>query len=116
MDCHVYAWAKRRGYFGRSKDRAISHLLLDKGVLCVPIEYEHDFLHEYSIGVVSSGRPPCIVEYKSQVFKMFYDLDIVTTPEMASDLSAGCFDNIRPFLDFLISPTLFKITSTVKHI
>ena len=68
---HIYEWAKSRKYFGRSGGGEVSHLLLDKGVLCVPESSNDDFTHEYARGVLMKGRPSCIVEYKPRVFRMF---------------------------------------------
>jgi hypothetical protein len=88
---HIYDWAKHRGFYGRSGQ--ISHLLLDKGVLCVSDASHHEFLAEYAKGVIRGGRNPCIVEYKTKVFRMFYDLDIVANPEIAERMSRGDFDD-----------------------
>jgi len=91
---HVYEWARRRGFYGRTGE--ISHLLLDKGVLCVPESANSEFNHEYAKGVVMNGKRPCLVEYKLKVFRMFYDLDILTTRENANNMTTGVFtDEIK---------------------
>lgn len=89
---HIYEWCRRRKYFGRTQN-TMSHLLLDKGILSVPESAHEDFIHEYSRGVLKGGRPPCIVEYKLPIFRMFYDLDIVVKDTVhAKRMSAGDFD------------------------
>jgi hypothetical protein len=91
---HVYEWARRRGFYGRTGE--ISHLLLDKGVLCVPESANSEFIHEYAKGVVMGGKRPCLVEYKLKVFRMFYDLDILTTRENANNMTTGVFtDDVK---------------------
>jgi hypothetical protein len=113
---HVYDWARRRKYFGRSGGGDVSHLLLDKGVLCVPESSNDDFIHEYSRGVIMRGRPSCIVEYKPRVFRMFYDLDIVTKDiKMAKMMSAGDFqENVKNIMHIICIATvfLFDVTKT----
>ncbi len=106
---HVYEWAKRRKYFGRSNDGQVSHLLLDKGVLCVPESSNDDFIHEYSRGVLSGGRPSCIVEYKPRVFRMFYDLDIVTKDTQLADMmSNGVFtSSVKNIMNIICIATVF---------
>lgn len=118
MNVHVYDWAKRRKYFGRTGD--VSHLLLDKGVLCVPKDSNDDFVHEYSRGVLLGGRPSCIVEYKQRIFRMFYDLDIVTKDKhMAKMMSVGEFDSrVRHIIHTICIATvfLFDVTKTTATI
>ena len=106
---HVYDWCRRRKYFGRSAGGEVSHLLLDKGVLCVPENSNDDFIHEYSRGVLMGGRPSCIVEYKPRVFRMFYDLDIVTKDlKMAKMMSAGDFqENVKNIMNIICVATVF---------
>lgn len=106
---HTYEWAKSRKYFGRSGGGEVSHLLLDKGVLCVPESSNDDFIHEYSRGVLMGGRPSCIVEYKPRVFRMFYDLDIVTKDiQMAKLMSAGDFqENVKNIMHIICIATAF---------
>ena len=106
---HVYDWARRRKYFGRSDGGKVSHLLLDKGVLCVPESSNDDFIHEYSRGVLMGGRPSCIVEYKPRVFRMFYDLDIVTKDiQMAKMMSVGDFQgNVKNIMHIICIATVF---------
>jgi hypothetical protein len=113
---HVYEWCRKRKYFGRSHGGEVSHLLLDKGVLCVPESSNDDFIHEYSRGVLMGGRPSCIVEYKPRVFRMFYDLDIVTKDiKMAKMMSAGDFqENVQNIMHIICIATvfLFDVTKT----
>ena len=106
---HIYDWTRRRKYFGRSGGGEVSHLLLDKGVLCVPESSNDDFIHEYSRGVLMGGRPSCIVEYKPRVFRMFYDLDIVTKDiHMAKLMSAGDFqENVKNIMHIICIATVF---------
>ena len=106
---HVYDWCRRRKYFGRNGGGEVSHLLLDKGVLCVPESSNDDFIHEYSRGVLMGGRPSCIVEYKPRVFRMFYDLDIVTKDiHMAKLMSAGDFqENVKNIMHIICIATVF---------
>ena len=106
---HVYEWAKCRKYFGRGGGGDVSHLLLDKGVLCVPESSNDDFIHEYSRGVLMGCRPSCIVEYKPRVFRMFYDLDIVTNDiQMAKMMSAGDFqENVKNIMHVICVATVF---------
>ena len=95
---HVYSWARQRGFHGRRdtrKDGApseVSHLLLDGGVLSVPPANTAEFTAAYAVGVVrgaAGGPRPCVVEVKTDVFRMFYDLDAVVTAEDSAALSAG---------------------------
>ena len=114
---HVYAWAKKRGFFGRTGE--ISHLLLDKGVLCIPDSSNTEFIQEYSIGVITRGKPPCIVEYKTKTFRMFYDLDILTTAENAVEMTKGNFvGDVKNFFYTLCENTavLFDISKTVATV
>lgn len=111
---HIYEWAKRRKYFGRSNGGQVSHLLLDKGVLCVPESSNDDFIHEYSRGVLSGGRPSCIVEYKPRVFRMFYDLDIVTKDTQLADMmSKGVFtSSVKNIMNIICIATVFLFDVT----
>ena len=106
---HIYEWCRKRKYFGRSGGGEVSHLLLDKGVLCVPESSNDDFIHEYSRGVLMGGRPSCIVEYKPRVFRMFYDLDIVTKDiRIAKMMSVGDFqENIKKIMHIICIATVF---------
>lgn len=99
---YVYEWAKTRGFFGRKQ--RVSHLLLDGGVLSVPDECAQEFIGAYALGVVKPGRAkPCVVETKTPVFRMFYDLDAHcaagTVPDaydvlkIVCDTTAACFDS-----------------------
>jgi hypothetical protein len=86
---YVYEWAKIRGFFGR-KGR-VSHLLLDGGVLGVPDDCAGEFMGAYALGVVKPGRPkPCVVETKTPVFRMFYDLDA----HVAGEAAWGAYDDV----------------------
>jgi hypothetical protein len=89
MSVHIYEWCKKRGYYGRTGD--LSHVLLDKGVLCVPENSHDEFLAEYARGVVQGGKYSCVVEYKPKIFRMFYDLDIVADKELAEAMTRGEF-------------------------
>ena len=106
---HIYDWTRRRKYFGRSGGGEVSHLLLDKGVLCVPESSNDDFIHEYSRGVLMGGRPSCIVEYKPRVFRLFYVLDIVTKDShMAKLMSAGDFqENVKNIMHIICIAKVF---------
>ena len=109
---HVYTWAKKRGFWGRRGE--ISHLLLDKGVLCIPETANDEFIHEYSKGVLQRGRAPCIVEYKTKTFRMFYDLDILTTLENAERMTAGDFSKEARVFHAICEQTaaLFDVSQT----
>jgi hypothetical protein len=111
---HVYEWARKRKYFGRSGEGKVSHLLLDKGVLCVSESSNDDFVHEYSRGVIMGGRPSCIVEYKPRVFRMFYDLDIVTENiQMAKMMSSGDFnESVKNIMHIICIATVFLFDVT----
>jgi hypothetical protein len=111
---HIYEWCRKRKYFGRSGGGEVSHLLLDKGVLCVPESSNDDFIHEYSRGVLMGGRPSCIVEYKPRVFRMFYDLDIVTKDiKMAKMMSSGDFsENVKNIMHVICIATVFLFDVT----
>ena len=113
-EVYVYDWCRRRKYFGRSSGGEVSHLLLDKGVLCIPESSTDDFIHEYSRGVLMGGRPSCIVEYKPRVFRMFYDLDIVTKDiQMAKMMSAGDFqENVKNIMHIICIATVFLFDVT----
>lgn len=87
---YIYDWCKKRGYFGRT-GKQISHLLLDKGVLSVPENSNEEFLSEYAKGVIRGGKNSCIVEYKKDVFRMFYDLDIIASEIFANEMTNGNF-------------------------
>lgn len=106
---HIYEWCRRRKYFGRTRN-PMSHLLLDKGILSVPDSAHDDFIHEYSTGVLKGGQPPCIVEYKLPVFRMFYDLDIVAAnAAQAKKMSAGDFDNdVKTAIQTICLATVFS--------
>jgi hypothetical protein len=107
MQCHVYAWAKSRGFFGRRGGEPASHLLLDGGVLCVPDPASFEFIHEYAKGVVRGGPAPCVVEVRTPVFRMFYDLDAHAAPEMAEQLSRGDVPGaVAHFICALIGATI----------
>jgi hypothetical protein len=112
---YIYEWAKKRKFFGRTVNE-VSHLLLDRGVLCIPESSNDDFIHEYSRGVLMGGRPSCIVEYKPRVFRMFYDLDIVMRDnKMAKMMSAGDFqENVKNIMHIICIATvfLFDVTKT----
>lgn len=77
MSCpYVYEWTKTRGFFGKRRGGSTSHLLLDGGTLSVPDDSASEFIGAYALGVVKPGRQrPCVVETKTPVFRMFYDLD-----------------------------------------
>lgn len=110
MSVHVYEWCKKRGYYGRTGD--LSHVLLDKGVLCVPENSHDEFLAEYARGVVQGGKFSCVVEYKPKVFRMFYDLDIVASPELAEEMTKGEFsDNVHAVFQTVCGVTadLFEV-------
>ncbi len=86
---HVYGWARQRGFFGRGK-APVSHLLLDGGVLSVPLANTPEFTAAYAVGVIRQGAPrPCVVEVRSDVFRMFYDLDAVVKQGDTTQLAAG---------------------------
>lgn len=74
---HVYDWARARGYWLRAgEDRAASHLLLDGGRLAVPPESHGALLNAYAASLLAHpGRPPCMVEVRTPVFRMFMDVD-----------------------------------------
>jgi hypothetical protein len=93
---YAYEWAKTRGFFGRKRGSAVSHLLLDGGVLSVPDESASEFIGAYALGVVKAGRnKPCVVETKTPVFRMFYDLDAHT----ATDAAPDAFDVLKLVCD-----------------
>lgn len=92
---YIYEWCKKRGYFGRTGD--LSHVLLDKGVLCVPDNAHDEFLSEYARGVVKGGKFSCVVEYKPKIFRMFYDLDIVASNDLAEKMTNGDFSDHEIF-------------------
>jgi hypothetical protein len=111
---YVYAWAKRRGFFGRTGK--LSHLLLDKGVLCVPETNHEEFVNEYARGVVQGGKLSCIVEYKNKSFRMFYDLDIEADAKLAKTMSAGEFpDDVQRLIEIICDTTAtqFQIQGTI---
>jgi hypothetical protein len=113
-EAYIYSWCKRRGYFGRTGE--LSHVLLDKGVLCVPETSQEEFLSEYARGVVQGGKFSCVVEYKPKIFRMFYDLDIVATSALAKMMTDGTFPlNVQEILKLIIGVTadLFDIKKTV---
>ena len=83
----VYEWARKRGVFGRKG--AVSHLLLDGGVFSIPEDAAAEFLAAYAIGIVRGGTLPCVVEVKTPVFRMFYDLDIHMDLAMADAFVRG---------------------------
>jgi len=104
---YVYEWAKKRGFMGRRRGAIVSHLLLDGGVLSVPDDSASEFIGAYALGVVKPGTRPCVVETKTPVFRMFYDLDAHVhgnvMPDGAYDIlsiicetTAACFDGASP--------------------
>lgn len=76
---HVYDWLRGRGYWlAASADTPPSHLLLDGGKVAVPDEAHGAFLSAYAASLARHpDRPPCMVEVRTPVFKMFVDLDTV---------------------------------------
>ncbi|AGE48940.1 DNA primase [Paramecium bursaria Chlorella virus AP110A] len=112
-EAYIISWCKKRGYYGRTGD--LSHVLLDKGVLCVPDSSHEEFLSEYARGVVKGGKFSCVVEYKPKVFRMFYDLDIVATKTLAETMTSGTFsEEIDEILKEICGTTadLFDIGKT----
>lgn len=77
MAQHIYDWARGRGYWLKQGDvRPASHLLLDGGKLLVPEESHGALLNAYAATLVAHpARPPCMVELRTPVFRMFMDLD-----------------------------------------
>jgi hypothetical protein len=101
---YVISWCKQRKFFGRTGD--LSHVLLDKGVLCVPDESHEEFLSAYARGVVQGGKHSCIVEYKPKIFRMFYDLDIVANNAIAKNMTDGSYpDDVLHVLYTIIGTT-----------
>lgn len=112
-EAYIISWCKKRGYYGRTGD--LSHVLLDKGVLCVPDSSHEEFLTEYARGVVKGGKFSCVVEYKPKVFRMFYDLDIVATKTLAETMTSGAFpEDIDEIVKEICGTTadLFDISKT----
>jgi hypothetical protein len=112
-EAYIISWCKKRGYYGRTGE--LSHVLLDKGVLCVPESSQEEFLSEYARGVVKGGKFSCVVEYKPKVFRMFYDLDIVATKTLAETMTSGTFpEEIDEILKEICGTTadLFDISKT----
>lgn len=99
----VYRWARSRRYFGRRDGAPPSHLLLDGGVMSVPDDAAGEFLHEYAKGVVRGTRhapPPCVVEVRTPVFRMFYDLDArVSDADAAAAVARG---DVPPAVDVVL--------------
>ena len=77
MARHVYDWARARGYWLRAgQEGQASHLLLDGGRLAVPPEAHAALLNAYAISIAAyPAHPPCMVEVRTPVFRMFLDLD-----------------------------------------
>jgi hypothetical protein len=57
------------------KASEISHLLLNGGKLKIPEELENEFLEAISSDILN-GRPAFVVEKKTQIFKLHFDLDM----------------------------------------
>ena len=79
MDCPppLYAALRTRGWFC-GPDQAPTHLLLDGGKLRVPDDAAGEFLNAYATALVRDarlGRPPCVVEVRTPLFRLFLDLD-----------------------------------------
>lgn len=87
----IVEWARKRGFFGHRKDVQASHLLLDGGVLSVPPPAAEEFIAQYAKGVVRRRveRLPCVVERRTPVFRMFFDLDAHMDEALAAALLAG---------------------------
>lgn len=84
MGSHVYEWARGRGYWCR--DGRPTHLLLDGGKLCIPPEFHGAFLNAYAASLARRpDRRPCVVELRSDVFRMFVDLDTRFSSEEAAE-------------------------------
>lgn len=79
---HVYEWLRQRRYYvsRRPDDPAasgrVTHLMMDGGVAAVPRDAHGAFLNAYAASLVRCrDSPPCLVELRTDVFKMFVDLD-----------------------------------------
>lgn len=75
---HVYDWLRGRGYWVTSRASAprLTHLMMDGGMACVADEAASSFLNAYAASLVRHPqRPPSIVELRTDVFKLFVDLD-----------------------------------------
>lgn len=104
---HVYDWARERGYRGGDRpghSGRPTHLLLDGGKLFVPDESNAAFLNAYAASLVRHpDRRPCVVELKTQVFKMFVDADVrFRDQERASEfyeMTGGVGDVVRRVAD-----------------
>ena len=64
-------WCKQKNY---SHSRAISHVLMDGGILSVPFEDLNEFYEVY-VKCIKSGEKLFVVEQKTEIFNFFVDLD-----------------------------------------
>ena len=74
--CPLYAALRTRGWFC-GPEQSPTHLLLDGGKLHVPDDAAGEFLNVYATSLVRDARcrRPCIVEVRTPLFRMFFDLD-----------------------------------------
>lgn len=123
MACHIYDWAKQRGYWLRpGQEVAPTHLLLDGGRLCVPDDSHAAFLNAYATSLVAHpGQPPCIVELRTPVFRMFVDLDTRFASREAAESAAALGAPMATALQRLAAavlpghPAALCLSSGVKH-
>lgn len=82
------AWLKQSGWWlARGTEAKATHLLLDGGKARVPDESAGAFLNAYAIAVVKGVRP-CVVELRTPVFKLFFDLDVKTKADLDLDFGS----------------------------
>ena len=95
-------WKRRRG------DVPVSHLLLDGGVLSVPSSGDAAFVNALAAEVVR-GIPRHVVEKRTTLFRMFFDLDAHSTP--------GAVVPWRDIVRLLCSETLacFDVRAVNEH-
>jgi hypothetical protein len=59
----------------QNKERPATHYLLDKGCVHIPFEKQNDFFRVY-VEALSKGEKLYLVEKKTDLFRLFIDLDM----------------------------------------
>ena len=85
MASSLTAWLKSQGYYGKSGGgNANSHLFLDGGVACVPEDMTATFNNVYAASLFR-GEVTFVVEKKTPIFRMFFDLDMRSKNPIGDD-------------------------------
>lgn len=112
-------WIIENKFFIKHGDqRPITHLLLNGGKMCIPEEYNKEFLEMY-VKEIKSGYPQYICEVKTPVFRFFIDLDFIEDHEIQSKTSIIYFKQIQTVMRSFYphhDHTFFVCTTTPKRV